>query len=168
MSLWTQSEDRRAWHGCHTGDQVLRPLSGHTLDMDSDTKPRLADLDMIESAKRSTPLRLYHAAPRGLRPSIRAVGIDPTRFPRERWDASDVGVWCFDTADRARDYATQRALGPLPEPYDVWVIDTGGLTATRPGFDPMLRSSVDVWYLAAAVPAERVQLVELGPDLSLS
>jgi hypothetical protein len=133
----------------------MRPGVGHTRGMD---KPRLPALDSVARASEpATPSRLYHAAPAAERASILAAGIDPERFPRERWDASDIGVWCFDTSARACYYATSRSQGPLPEPYDVWEVDAAGLEATRPLFDPELNSGVDVWYLAAAVPADRVR-----------
>lgn len=126
-------------------------------------RPTLSSLEPSGSSRSSRPSRLYHAAPVAVRDSVLEHGLDPARFPRERWDASDLGVWCFETFERAADYAKARASGPLAEAYEVWEVTVEELDMTRPWYDPELSSGVDVWWLREAVPAERVRPAA-GPE----
>lgn len=130
-------------------------------------RPALSSLSATEARP---PSRLYHAAPRALHDSILEHGLDPARFPRERWDASDLGVWCFDTLERAAEYASSRSRGPLPEPYEVWEITAEGLEMTRPWYDPEsdLPAGVDVWWLDVAVRPERLSPAMAPEPASLS
>jgi len=116
-------------------------------------RPSLSDVEL-----ELPPSRLYHAAPLAEHDSILSHGLDPQRFPRERWDERDHGVWFFDALATAVDYAERRGEAPILEPYEVWEIDATGLPLTRPWFDPELNSGVDIWYVEHAVPAERVRL----------
>lgn len=122
------------------------------------------DLSPLATSQAAQPKQLYHAAPSAIHDSVLEHGLDPARFPRERWDASDLGVWCFETLDRAVDYAQSRSLGPLAEPYEVWEVQVEGLEMTRPWYDPKapeLPAGIDVWWLREAVPPERARSVAL-------
>ena len=133
---------------------MMKPLH-YTTGCDSQhmDRPSLSDVEFP-----LPPERLYHAAPLAEHDSILAHGLDPRRFPRQRWNENDLGVWCFDTLAQGVDYAERRGQGVVPEPYEVWEIDATGLAPTRPWYDEDLNSGLDIWYLEGAVPLERVRL----------
>lgn len=129
-------------------------------------RPYLSPLALSPAAQ---PKQLYHAAPLAIHDSVLEHGLDPTRFPRERWDASDRGVWCFETLQRAVEYAQSRSLGPLSEPYEIWEVQVEGLEMTRPWYDPEsdLPAGIDVWWLTEAVPPERTRSIALSEPAGL-
>jgi hypothetical protein len=128
------------------------------------------DLSSLATSQAAQPKQLYHAAPLAIHDSVLEHGLDPARFPRERWDASDLGVWCFETLERAADYAESRSQGPLAEPYEVWEVQVEDLEMTRPWHDPdseLPAAGIDVWWLQEAVPPERTRSVALPAPASL-